>query len=401
MVEYRVNDYQNNWQREPHVAAVPDGGWIIVYEGYFNNYDDSDLSFTYVAAQRYNADGTLRGPETVISAIDDTVSSDASIALLKDGGYVVTWSFSAYDDIFTNGARTRAQVFNADGSARSLVITADVAASFRTIALEVVARGDGGFSLSWGIESSGGPTFDDVRVRHYSATGQAITGDRRLNTQEAAFDQLVTRTATLADGRVVIVWGSEATIDDGGAGDNDIRASLFAANGRLLKSDFHLLRTTGSAGYETNSGYDVAAFANGGFAVVAEDYAFRHDARDGRLLMLATYDAAGNRVTLKQAVRIPSHSFEDASLTQLDTGEIMLTWSTYGPDGGDGRDVFGRLFSASGTALTGAFRIGTNRFDYDDQETPASSDEPRLRGGFRQRMRESARCRPCSGRFWR
>lgn len=174
MVEYRVNDYQNNWQREPHVAAMPDGGWIIVYEGYFNEYDDSDLNFTYVAAQRYNPDGTLRGPETIISAIDDTVSSDASIAVLKDGGYVVTWSHAADDDIFTNGARTRAQVFNADGSARSPVITADVAASFRTIAPEVVARGDGGFSLSWGIESSGGTTFDDVRVRHYSTSRQTI-----------------------------------------------------------------------------------------------------------------------------------------------------------------------------------------------------------------------------------
>ncbi|MTE01011.1 hypothetical protein GIY56_11965 [Paracoccus sp. YIM 132242] len=379
MVEYRVNGYQGNWQREPHVAALPSGGWIIVYEGYFNNYDDSDLNFTYVAAQRFNADGTLHGPETVISAIDDTASGDASVAVLKDGGYVVTWTFADQDDIFTNGARTRARVFDADGTARSPVIAADVAGSFRTIAPDVAARGDGGFTLSWGIDSSGGPTFDDVRVRHYSASGQAITGDRRLNTQEAAFDQLVTRAATLADGRVVIVWGSEATIDDGGAGDNDIRASLFAADGRLLNSDFHLLRTTGSAGYETNSGYDVTALANGGFAVVAEDYAFRYDdALDGRFLMLATFDAAGHRVTLRQAVHIPSHSFEDASLTQLDTGEIMLAWSTYGPDSGDGRDVFGRLFSAAGTPVTGAFEIGTNRFDYDDQETP---EVAALRGG--------------------
>lgn len=379
MVEYRVNGYQNNWQREPHIAALADGGWIIVYEGYFNNYDASDLNFTYVAAQRYNADGTLRGPETVISAIDDTVSSDASIAVLKDGGYVVTWSYAADDDIFTNGARTRAQVFNADGSARSAVITADVAASFRTIAPEVVARGDGGFSLSWGIESSGGMTFDDVRVRHYSASGQAISGDQRLNTRVAEFDQLVTRTATLADGRAVVIWGSEATIDNGGAGINDVRASLIGTNGRVLKGDFHLLRTTGSAGYEKNSGYDVAALANGGFAVVAEDYAFRYDDDlDGRFLMLATYNAAGIRTTMKQAVYLPSHSFDNASLTQLATGEIMLTWSTYGPDSRDGRDVFGRLFSASGTALTGAFEISTNRFDYDDQETP---EVAALRGG--------------------
>ncbi|MFD2815708.1 hypothetical protein ACFSYD_17215 [Paracoccus aerius] len=216
-------------------------------------------------------------------------------------------------------------------------------------------------------------------MRHYSASGQAISGDLRLNTKEAEFDQLVTRTATLSDGRAIVIWGSEATIDDGGAGDNDVRASLIGANGRVLKGDFHLLRTTGSAGTEQNSGYDVAALANGGFAVVAEDCAFRYDDDlDGRFLMLATFNAAGTRTMLKRAVHIPSHSFEDASLTQLATGEIMVTWSTYGPDSGDGRDVFGRLFSVSGTTLTRAFEISTNRFSYDNQETP---EVAALRGG--------------------
>lgn len=371
MLEQRVNSYQNNWQREPHVAAMPDGGWIIVYEGYYNEYDGSDVGFSYVAAQRYNADGTRRGAETIVSAYDDTASTSPSIAVLKDGGYVVTWAFAPDHDIFTNGSRTLAQVFNADGSARSSIFTADVAPSFRTVAPEVVARGDGGFSLSWGIDSSGGPTFDDVRIRHYSASGQAISGDQRLNTRVAEFDQSVTRSATLADGRAIVIWGSEASIDNGGAGVNDVRASLIGADGRVIKGDFHLLRTSGSAGFETNSGYDVTALANGGFAVVAEDYAFRFDAdRDGRLLMLATYDAAGNRTMLKQAVHIPSHSFHDASLTQLATGEIMVTWSTYGPASGNGIDVFGRMFSASGAPLTGAFRIGENRFSRDGQEVP-------------------------------
>lgn len=370
MFESRVNGYQNNWQREPHVAAMPNGGWIVVYEGYFNNYDSTDVSFSYVAAQRFNADGTRRGTEQVINAIDGTSSGEPSIAVLKNGSYVVTWTLALGDDIFTNGARTYAQVFNADGSARSEIIAADVAPSFRTFAPEVVARGDGGFSLAWGIDASGA-SFDDVRIRHFSAAGQAISGDQRLNTRVTEFDQLVTRSATLADGRSIVIWGSEASIDDGGAGDNDVRASLIGPAGRVLKSDFYLMLTKGSAGYEQNSGYDVTALANGGFAVVVEDYAFRYDDdTSGSVLMLATYNAAGNRTTLKQAVHVPSHGFDDASLTQLATGEIMITWSTYGPDGGDGRDVFGRLFTASGAPLTEAFRIGVNRFDYDNQETP-------------------------------
>lgn len=371
MVEYRVNGYQSNWQESPHVAAMPDGGWIIVYEGYFDNYDGSNLSTTYVAAQRYDANGTARGPEMFISAFDDTSASDPRIAVLNDGGYVVTWSFSDYGAIITRGTRTRAQVFNADGSARSPVIAADVAASIETYAPEVVARGDGGFTLSWGIGISGGLSEDDVRMRHYTPTGRAISGDLRLNTRVDEFSQVVTRSATLADGKAVIIWGSEATIDNDGPGVNDVRASLIGADGHVLKGDFHLLRTTGSAGNPTNYGYDVTALANGGFAVVAEDYAFRYgDDLEGRFIMLATYNAAGEQTLLKRAIHVPSNGVGYASVAQLATGELVVTWSAAGPDGGDGRDVFGQLVSVTGTPLTGAFEISTNRFSYDDQVAP-------------------------------
>ena len=66
-----------------------------------------------------------------------------------------------------------------------------------------------------------------------SKSSLVTTGDISID----MVNQLVTRGATLADGRAVIIWNSEATISNGGAGQNDIRASILNADGSLREVD--------------------------------------------------------------------------------------------------------------------------------------------------------------------
>lgn len=62
---FRVNSYQDNWQQDPDVIALQDGGFLIVYESYLNDYD-SDVAATVILAQRYDASGRPIGGETMI-----------------------------------------------------------------------------------------------------------------------------------------------------------------------------------------------------------------------------------------------------------------------------------------------------------------------------------------------
>ena len=59
--EFRVNSYQDNWQRNPHITTFADGGFLVVWESYLNDYEEGSPSATYVAAQRYNAAGQRVG----------------------------------------------------------------------------------------------------------------------------------------------------------------------------------------------------------------------------------------------------------------------------------------------------------------------------------------------------
>ncbi|MBM3616710.1 MAG: hypothetical protein FJX28_15190 [Alphaproteobacteria bacterium] len=42
--ELRVNTYQANWQRAPDILAMADGGFLVVWESYFDNFDDGPVT---------------------------------------------------------------------------------------------------------------------------------------------------------------------------------------------------------------------------------------------------------------------------------------------------------------------------------------------------------------------
>lgn len=381
--EFRVNSYQSNWQRNSHITTFADGGFMVVWDSYFNNYQQGQATTTYIAGQRYDASGARIGGEVVIDAIDGASSSDARVTTLRDGGYVVAWTYDDYDDILTLDTEIWAKVYNADGTVRVNAFRVDTAPSFNAVNPDVAALGDGGFRITWGNDNAGA-TFDDVRTRSFSANGVARTPDALLNTNVTAFDQINARTCTLNDGRVVAIWGSEATYPNGGGGDSDIRATIFAPNGAVLRSDFHLQMTTGSAGYETNYGYDVTPLANGGFAICGLEYSHEVPGATlelGTFVLVSLFDANGNRTSGRFPVIETDEVVSDARLTQLATGEIVVTWVQSGAGPGEvGRDVLARILTAGGQPLTGPFEIGFDADAYDDQEAVEIAALPG--GGF-------------------
>lgn len=371
--EIRVNSYQNNWQRNSHITTFADGSFLVVWDSYFNNYDDGP-TLTYVAGQRFRADGTRIGSEFVIDGFDGCSSEDARVATLRDGGYVVVWEFDDYDDILTLDTEIFGQVFNADGSERGNRFRVDSVPSTQAngVLPDVAARGDGGFQVTWGDDNSPGIEFYNLRTRSYDAQGRAAGPDTLLNTNVRDFDQAHARTCTLRDGRVVAIWGSEATISNGGSGNNDIRASILGPDGRVLRGDFHLMVTVGSAGTETNWGYDVAPLANGGFVMCGVDWSFRVPGGTldyGAFVLMSIYDANGNVVAHRLPVIETDEVLFNARITQLATGEIVVAWVQYGAAPGEvGRDVMARVFTADGRPMSPAFEIGIDADAYDTQE---------------------------------
>jgi hypothetical protein len=84
--EFRVNTTTASDQRFTSVAALADGGFVVTWASKFQ-----DGSSWGIYSQRYRANGTRRGNELRVNTTTADAQRDASIAALADGGFVVIW----------------------------------------------------------------------------------------------------------------------------------------------------------------------------------------------------------------------------------------------------------------------------------------------------------------------
>ena len=79
--EFVVNTFRTGRQSNPVVARMGDGGWVVAWDSYGQQGQRAA-----VYAQRFDARGSLSGPETLVSSITTSDQVVSSIAGLNDGG---------------------------------------------------------------------------------------------------------------------------------------------------------------------------------------------------------------------------------------------------------------------------------------------------------------------------
>ncbi len=375
--EFRVNGYQRNWQRDAHITTFSDGGFIVVYESYINNYDGG-ASATVVMSQRYDANGLRRGGETIIDGIDGTKADDPRVATLTNGGYVVTWAFDNYDDISTTREKVYVQAFNANGSARTSALRVDTIGQMNdALVPEVFGTANGGFKVVYGAYRNTGNAdqIREVYSQQFNANGVKVGGNRLVNTNINEFDQFYVRSATLNSGASISVWNSESSFPTSAELDaNEVRGTLTNAAGSVTRGDFRLTINYGSVA-GGGGGYDVAALKNGGFVVSNVNYDFNlgRDTPDmSYYTMVRFYNSAG-QMTFSPKIVFASDDLPDVTrVAQLTTGEIVVVWEQAPlpsqPNGG--RDVYGRVLSSSGQVQSGVFKVSKDTLNYDIEGNP-------------------------------
>jgi Ca2+-binding RTX toxin-like protein len=368
--EFRVNTYQNNWQLNPDIIARPDGGFSVVWNSYFNEYDDGPTA-TYIAKADFDGAGRPSGREQFVFGRTQTSNYDPSITWLADGGYVVVWEYDDYDDIMTLKKQVMAQVHNADGSVRTAAFQVDGVPSMDAVLPQVFATA-GGFCVTYGVNRAG-VLFDQVYAHAYNAQGVSQGPDRLLNTNVGDFDQIETRTAHLRGGGTVVVWNSEAsmTVPNTDLGSNEVRGTLLSDTGRVLRGDFSLCRNIGTVGSDNGDGYDVAALSDGGFVV--SHRAFGDEVNNDILsnVVIETFDVRGRAVLAQVIGFFTPQVVISTRVTQMDSGEIVVVWQMQPEAQGKfGDDIMGRVFSEDGRAQTRVFQISQDRGNFDDQTNP-------------------------------
>ncbi|MBO3762541.1 calcium-binding protein [Ciceribacter sp. L1K22] len=83
--ESRVNTTTEGSQKEPSVAALDDGGWVVVWQ----SFGDSQRG---IYQQRYDSDGNPVGGEEFVATTEEAYGYFPKVEALPGGNWVVTWA---------------------------------------------------------------------------------------------------------------------------------------------------------------------------------------------------------------------------------------------------------------------------------------------------------------------
>ena len=195
---FRLNTTTWLRQSSPDLAALPDGGFVAVWES------EQDVSATGIYGQRFDADGAKVGGEFQVNTYTDANQSEASVDVFDGGGFVVVWSSFGQDG---DGWGVYGQRFDATGARAGGEFHVSQTTAENQAYAQVTVLAGGGFVVSW---VSGNPSAgtSDVYARLYSATGVAQGNEFLLNTWTVS-DQGTPAVSALDDGGFVAVWHSQ------------------------------------------------------------------------------------------------------------------------------------------------------------------------------------------------
>ncbi|MEP9350510.1 Ig-like domain-containing protein [Xanthobacter sp. KR7-225] len=217
-----VNTSVDGIQQDPAIAALADGGYMVTWTS--NDEDTEGGGYgSAVWSQRYAADGTPVGGETLVNSTTSGSQQNSSVTGLADGGYVVAWESDATD----NARDVYAQRYAADGSPVGGETPVNTVTTGFQFAPSVAGLADGGYVVTWTSGDFERDPYLDVYAQRYGADGAPVGDASRVNTTSHGY-QAVSQVTALADGGYVVTWTDDSGNDGSASG---IFAQRYHADG--------------------------------------------------------------------------------------------------------------------------------------------------------------------------
>ncbi|MDP4154028.1 MAG: hypothetical protein Q8929_00200 [Bacillota bacterium] len=223
--ESQVNTYTLSNQQYPVIMALPDSGFVVAWQS-----ADQDGSESGIYLQRYDRTGNKLGPESQVNTYRQGSQSTPSIIALPDGGFVVVWNSYGQDG---SGYGVYLQRYDASGNkigSESQVNTYIQGAQWFS---DITALPDGGFVIVWTSEGQDGSGYG-IYLQRYDGFGNKLGSEFQVNTytqddQGGSNMPDGISITTLSNSGFVVVWVSK-----GQNGDSDIYGKRFDSNGTVL-----------------------------------------------------------------------------------------------------------------------------------------------------------------------
>ena len=177
--EINVNTATAGYQQIADTAALPDGGFVVVWQDRSKGVGGAagDSSEDAIKAQVFTSQGLPVGGEILVNTATESYQQSPRVAVLADGGFVVTW-WDLSDGVGGAGGDTelgavKAQVFSGSGARLGDEIRVNVTTAGGQGGSEVIATADGGFAITWADASAG--SYQSM-MRSFELSGDVIYG---------------------------------------------------------------------------------------------------------------------------------------------------------------------------------------------------------------------------------
>ena len=376
--EFRVNTETTNDQKNPSVAHLGNGKFVVAWQSW---NQVSGTSSDDIYAQRYAADGTEEGDEFRVNTHTNNEQRFPSVAGLDDGKFVVAWESNDQEDLIIKSWGSGYPSLNLDQAAcqdaasrlgknwagtdndygpRGCAFSDIPNTLYYNTYPNSIECGDYGQDC---VESAG----YGIYAQRYASDGTTEGSEFHVNTETTGW-QSSPFVAHLGSGKFVIAY----TSNGGGTISNDIYAQRYYANGNKEGSEFRVNTHTTSAQNHPS----VAALDNGKFVIAWSSFLQDNDSDNwGSYYGVYGQRYASDGTTEGSEFHVntytPKNQFSP-SVAGLGNGKFVIVWQSDGQDGSY-NGVYAQHYYANGDKQGDEFLVNT--------ETTNSQSNPSVAGG--------------------
>ena len=327
----QVNTYTTNNQLKPSIAVLSDGGHIVTWNSY-----GQDGSSNGVFGQRYDSDGIAVGGEFQVNTTTSNHQRESSAVGLTGGGFVVVWQDEGGAD--GSGYGIFGQRYDVDGVAAGSEFQVNIYTSSHQYEPSIASLTNGGFVVTWASNAQDGSSYG-VYGQRFNADGTTAGSEFLVNTTTSNH-QREQAVVGLLGGGFVVVWQDEGGADGSSLG---VFGQRYDSADVKVGGEFQINTYTSSWQYRPS----VAALENGGFVVFWSSYN-----QDG-----SSYSVFGQRYNSDgttagsefQANTTTSGTQTEPEVVGLVGGGFVVIWQDESSNDGSSWGVYGQQYDHTGS----------------------------------------------------
>ena len=356
--DFQVNTYTTGEQSYPAIAAMADGGFLVVWQSDVSSGNDNGQG-TSLQGQRYDADADPVGGEFQVNSYTWGDQKYPSIGVESSGDFVVTWE--SYGTMGGDGQGTSVQLrrFDAAGVPQAAEFQVNTYWTGDQRYPVVAMRPTGEFVIVW--DSAGSSLGDGsgraILGQRYDADAAPAGGEFQVNDYVTG-DQRFPWVAMDDSGSFAVVWnsmGSPGTDTD----IESVQLRLFEADGDPAAPQLQVNGATTGSQILPN----IAMDDDGRFVVAWQGSVSTGNDASLRSIQARRYRADGSGLGAEFQVNTYVTGEQVYPSVGVDSeGNFLVAWSSFGSAGNDTDDASLQMRYFDGLFLDGFEAGGTARW---------------------------------------